>query len=89
MTAGEFARVMAGSGSVFGNGPMGVFERESFSAGTKQVARALVDHHRVYGRRRGRLVAALRQMGLEDAPSHLSTGGGADWNCRRANICPV
>ena len=77
VTAGEFARVMAGSGSVFWNGPMGVFEWDSFSNGTRQVAGALVGNPGFTVVGGGDSVAALRQMGLEDAPSHLSTGGGA------------
>lgn len=76
-TAAEFARVIAGSGSVFWNGPMGVFEWEAFRSGTETVARALADHEGFSVVGGGDSVAALRMLGLEGGVSHLSTGGGA------------
>lgn len=76
-SAEEFARLISGSGSVFWNGPMGVFEWESFRGGTERVARSLDGHPGFTVVGGGDSVAALRQMGLESAPSHLSTGGGA------------
>ncbi len=87
-TATEFARVIAGSGSVFWNGPMGVFEWEAFSHGTEQVARALVGHQGFTVVGGGDSVAALRQLGLEDAPSHLSTGGGAGLELLEGKVLP-
>jgi phosphoglycerate kinase len=88
VTATEFARVIAGSGSVFWNGPMGVFEWEPFSHGTEQVARALVGHRGFTVVGGGDSVAALRQFGLEDAPSHLSTGGGAGLELLEGKVLP-
>ncbi len=76
-TAAEFARVIGGSGSVFWNGPMGVFEWEAFRSGTETVARALADHDGFSVIGGGDSVAALRMLGLENAVSHMSTGGGA------------
>ena len=76
-TAAEFARVIAGSGSVFWNGPMGVFEWDAFRSGTETVARALADHEGFSVVGGGDSVAALRMLGLEGGVSHLSTGGGA------------
>ena len=77
VTSAEFVRLVRGSRSVFWNGPMGVFEWEPFSGGTAAVAGALVDHDGFTVVGGGDSVAALRQMGLEDVPSHVSTGGGA------------
>lgn len=76
-TAAEFAGVIAGSGSVFWNGPMGVFEWEAFRNGTETVARALAEHDGFSVVGGGDSVAALRMLGLTDGVSHLSTGGGA------------
>ncbi len=76
-TAEVFAAAIRGSGAVFWNGPMGVFEWEPFRSGTEVVARALTDHPGFTVVGGGDSVAALRMLGLEGAVSHLSTGGGA------------
>ncbi|SDM66919.1 phosphoglycerate kinase [Allokutzneria albata] len=73
-----FAAKLADARTVFWNGPMGVFEFEAFSGGTRAVAEALVksDAFSVVGG--GDSAAAVRQLGLpEDGFSHISTGGGA------------
>jgi len=76
-TAELFSSVITGAGSVFWNGPMGVFEWDAFRSGTETVAKAFAttDAFTVAGG--GDSVAALRSFGLEDQISHLSTGGGA------------
>jgi phosphoglycerate kinase len=76
-TVEEFARVIADARTVFWNGPMGVFELEPFSAGTRGVAHAVAgaDAFTVIGG--GDSVAAIRKLGFEESVDHLSTGGGA------------
>jgi phosphoglycerate kinase len=76
-TAHRFARAVAGSGSVFWNGPMGVFEWARFRSGTEAVARAFIGFGGFSVVGGGDSVAALRQLGLEAEVSHISTGGGA------------
>ena len=76
-TSEGFAAAIRGSGAVFWNGPMGVFEWERFRSGTEEVARALTDHPGFTVVGGGDSVAALRMLGLEGEVSHLSTGGGA------------
>ena len=76
-TVEEFARTIADAKTIFWNGPMGVFELEPFSAGTRGVAHAvaLANGYSVVGG--GDSLAALRKFGLLEAIDHLSTGGGA------------
>jgi phosphoglycerate kinase len=76
-TVGRFADLIAGAGSVFWNGPMGVFEWEAFRSGTEQVARALAASPAFSAVGGGDSASALRTLGLQDRVSHLSTGGGA------------
>jgi len=76
-TAALFSSVVTGAGSVFWNGPMGVFEWEAFRAGTETVARAFAETSAFTVAGGGDSVAALRSFGLDDQISHVSTGGGA------------
>ena len=76
-TAGRFAAEIASAATVFWNGPMGVFEWDSFAAGTRRVAEAIAEHPGFTVVGGGDSVAAMRQFGLEGRVSHLSTGGGA------------
>jgi phosphoglycerate kinase len=73
-----FAEKVADAKTVFWNGPMGVFEMEPFSHGTRVVAQALteVDGLTVVGG--GDSAAAVRTLGFEESAfGHISTGGGA------------
>jgi len=73
-----FADALADARTVFWNGPMGVFEFEQFSGGTRAVAEALtkIDGLSVVGG--GDSAAAVRLLGFdESAFGHISTGGGA------------
>ena len=87
-TAEQFAELIAGSGAVFWNGPMGVFEWEAFRSGTAAVATAVArsDAFTVAGG--GDSVAALRMLGRESDLDHLSTGGGAGLELLQGRVLP-
>ena len=80
VTREAFAQIVRGAETVFWNGPMGLFEKPGFEAGTVAVALATAEctaggGFTVIGG--GDSAAAVRQAGLSDAVSHVSTGGGA------------
>jgi phosphoglycerate kinase len=72
-----FAAAIAGARTLFWNGPLGVFERPPFDAGTRETAQALArcPGYTVIGG--GETVAAAHQAGVSDRIGHVSTGGGA------------
>jgi phosphoglycerate kinase len=77
-TALGYADELARARTVFWNGPMGVFEKKPYAAGTVGVAKALAGNKRalsVVGG--GDSAAAIEEAGVVDQISHLSTGGGA------------
>ena len=76
-TVEEFARIIADAKTILWNGPMGVFELEPFSAGTRGVATAIAGAPAFSVVGGGDSLLAVRRAGLEDAFDHLSTGGGA------------
>jgi phosphoglycerate kinase len=76
-TVRDYADRLKSARTVFWNGPMGVFEKEKFAAGTLGVAEALAGSNAVSIVGGGDSAAAIRQSGLADKISHISTGGGA------------
>ncbi|HEY7874024.1 MAG TPA: phosphoglycerate kinase, partial [Actinomycetota bacterium] len=74
------SRTITTARSVLWNGPMGIFEIDQFSDGTRAIAEAVASAtkngaYTVAGG--GDSAAALAQLGMSDAVTHLSTGGGA------------
>ncbi|MGW2601052.1 phosphoglycerate kinase [Streptomyces klenkii] len=73
-----YASKLADAGTVFWNGPMGVFEHPDYANGTKAVAQALLDCDGFTVVGGGDSAAAVRILGFdENAFGHISTGGGA------------
>ncbi len=79
-TTQSYSRAIAAAKTVLWNGPMGVFEKSPFDAGTLAVARAMADATdrgatTIVGG--GDSAAAVAEAGLQSRMSHVSTGGGA------------
>jgi phosphoglycerate kinase len=76
-TVGLFQEKLASAATVVWNGPMGVFEFPKFAAGTIALANSLARTKATTVVGGGDSIAALRQAGLADKMTHVSTGGGA------------
>ena len=76
-TIEAFGRVIAGAGTIFWNGPLGVFEMPNFARGTFEVARLVADSGAVSVIGGGDSASAIKKAGLADKITHISTGGGA------------
>ncbi|MFC3994503.1 phosphoglycerate kinase [Nocardiopsis sediminis] len=73
-----FAQKLADAATVFWNGPMGVFELEPYSHGTRELALALTQSAAFTVVGGGDSAAAVRALGFEESAfGHISTGGGA------------
>jgi phosphoglycerate kinase len=76
-TVAAFTKAIQGAKLIVWNGPMGVFEFPAFAAGTQAVARAVADSGATSVIGGGDSVAAVKEAGLADRITHISTGGGA------------
>ena len=79
-TIEKFKAIIAEAKTIVWNGPMGVFEKPDYAAGTRAIAQAVADATQagaisIIGG--GDSAAAVEQMGLADKMTHVSTGGGA------------
>ncbi|GGI63174.1 phosphoglycerate kinase [Limosilactobacillus caviae] len=74
----EFANVLKDAKTVVWNGPMGVFEMPNFAKGTLEIGKflgTLTDATTIVGG--GDSTAAVKELGVADKLTHISTGGGA------------
>lgn len=76
-TAKQYAQVIQESKLIIWNGPMGVFEMESFANGTKQVADAMAETEGYTIIGGGDSAAAVEKFHVGEKMDHISTGGGA------------
>jgi phosphoglycerate kinase len=87
-TVANYAKVVAEAGTVVWNGPMGVFEFPEFAKGTFGLAHAVADSDATSIIGGGDSVAAIKQSGLADKVTHISTGGGASLEMLEGKVLP-
>ena len=87
-TVKSFGKLISEAGTIAWNGPMGVFEFPKFSAGTFGVAEAVASSSATTIIGGGDSVAAVKQAGLAEKITHISTGGGASLEMLEGKVLP-
>jgi phosphoglycerate kinase len=90
-SSAKFAQAIKDSKTIIWNGPMGVFEMESFAVGTKKMMDEVIDATKagavtVIGG--GDTATACKKWDAEDKVSHCSTGGGASLELLEGKVLP-
>ncbi len=76
-TARSLATLLQSAGTILWNGPVGVFEFDSFAGGTRFIAEAIASSSAFSLAGGGDTLAAIEKFGVESGISYISTGGGA------------
>jgi phosphoglycerate kinase len=87
-TVKQFSDQLAGAGTIVWNGPMGVFEKPAFAAGTMAMARAVAASAAISIVGGGDSVAAVSKAGVAGEITHISTGGGASLEYLSGKVLP-
>lgn len=76
-TSKQLNEIINKANTIVWNGPLGVFEFDQFSQGTKSLAEAIADSNAYSIAGGGDTIAAISKFNIEDKISYISTGGGA------------
>jgi phosphoglycerate kinase len=87
-TVTQFATALKGARTIIWNGPMGVFEKAPFAAGTLGVGRAVADSGAFSVIGGGDTIAAVQQAGVMDRIGYVSTAGGAFLEFLEGRVLP-
>jgi phosphoglycerate kinase len=88
VTVKKFSSEIEKAGTIVWNGPMGVFEKEAFKKGTMEIALAIANSKAFSVIGGGDSVRAVKQAGVSDKVSYISTGGGAFMEFMEGKILP-
>ena len=84
----EFKAIVAGAKTILWNGPMGVFEKDCFAKGTKEISEAVAESGALSIVGGGDSVTAAVKFGVADRMSFISTGGGASLELLEGKVLP-
>ena len=87
-TVTQFTTALKGARTIIWNGPMGVFEKAPFAAGTLGVGRAVADSGAFSVIGGGDTIAAVQQAGVMDRIGYVSTAGGAFLEFLEGRVLP-
>lgn len=87
-TLDAYGKTLADAGLIVWNGPMGVFEMAPFAKGTFGLANAVAESNATSIIGGGDSIAAVKQSGLADKITHISTGGGASLEMLEGIVLP-
>ncbi len=88
-TAQTLADIIAKAGTIVWNGPVGVFEFDSFAAGTEKISRAIADSAAFSIAGGGDTLAAIAKFNISDKVGYISTGGGAFLEFLEGKVLPA
>ena len=77
ITLEKYSKIVTGAATTVANGPLGVFERNGFGKGTRELLESMANSHGYTVIGGGHLVGLASIQGIEEKFSHVSTAGGA------------
>jgi phosphoglycerate kinase len=88
LSLNKFGKIIKDSKTIVWNGPMGVFEFPAFAKGTFSMAKIVAESNAVTIVGGGDSAAALKESGLSNKITHISTGGGAFLKMLEGSVLP-
>lgn len=73
----QVQKLLNSANTILWNGPLGVFEFDAFSEGTRALAKTIAETHAFSVAGGGDTIAAIEKFGIQDQVSYISTAGGA------------
>jgi len=87
-TIEAFKTAIAGAKTIVWNGPVGVFEMAPFAGGTREIAKAIAESGAISVIGGGDSARAVKEAGVAERMTHISTGGGASLELLEGRLLP-